>query len=147
MDAMHAALRAKRAGMKTGGLLHEQAETPDMEMKEEQGVDLKSLVASLSDEQKSELMEMLSGDEAETPATEIEKGAASSEEKKGLRAKVAKDEAMAAEDNEPTEETDEAMVNGDRVVMAKMNKGVPPKGLGERAKMAAVERLKAKGKV
>jgi hypothetical protein len=39
------------------------------------------------------------------------------------------------------------MINGDSVVKNKMAKGVPPKGLAERAKMYAMERMKAKGKV
>lgn len=142
MDAMRAALKQKRMGGQKGmGLMHEAEEPAAMEQKEEQGVDLEALVAQLSPEQKSELMEMLQGDETEageeTSAVEIEKGAASSNEKARIQEKMSE---------EPTEDTDQAMLDGDRATMQRMEKGIQPTGLGQRAKMAAAQRMKARGK-
>jgi len=142
MDAMRAALKQKRMGGQKGmGLMHEAEEPAAMEQKEEQGLDLQSLVAQLSPEQKSELMEMLKGDEPEageeTSTMAIEKGAASSAEKARIQEKMSE---------EPSEDTDMAMLDGDRATVQRMEKGIAPTGLGQRAKMAAAERLKAKGK-
>lgn len=148
MDAMRLALKQKRMGSdhKGMGLMHEHEDEEHPahhEAKEEKGLDLHSLVASLSPEQKSELMEMLSSEEGEegseeTSSVAIQKGAASSEEKARIHEKMS---------SEPSEDTDLAMLDGDRATMHRVDKGVAPTGLGQRAKMAAAQRLKAKGKV
>lgn len=135
MDAMHAAVKSRRA--QKPGLMEE----PEGEA-QESGGGMAELLAKLSPEQKEELKGLLADDEgSEEQAVEgskIAKGAASSEEKSQINKK------MQEESGDESDDIQLSMVDRRH---ADMPEGTKPKNLGERAKMAAAQRLRAKGKI
>src|ERR1044072_195974 len=100
MDAMHAAIKQKRS-KESYGLMGDEA-APEHESKESSG--MAKLCASLSPGQKQEQLQLLREDQegGEEPAGgDVAKGQPTSEDKARSERKMA---------DEPTEETDEAML-------------------------------------
>lgn len=128
MDAMKDALKSKRMG----GLLVAE-ETSPMQM----------LVAKLSPEDKEELMSLLQAGQESTSAEAIEDGAPTSEEKGKIEAKIM------ADGGDEMGEDDSDDIQASMVDSRFKNAGddIEPRNLGERAKLYAAKRLKAKGKM
>jgi hypothetical protein len=144
MSAMMDAIKQKRGG--APALAIEAAPTDDGGG--DQNQDLKALVASLSDDQKSQLMDMLSQDAGdETSASDIEKGAPSDEEHSKIAAKMADDSAEDDGDDDSSEmdEIGKSMLSSSDIAQA--GNGRQPRNLGERVRMNLAEKLKAKGKI
>jgi hypothetical protein len=139
MDAMHAAIKAKRSGQK----LYAESPTDPEEAgesvaEESQETGMEELVAKLSPEQKQELMEILQNDSVD--ATAIEKGGPSAEEKSKISAKMSEPDPS----NDNSDDIDMSMISSrDK----NMDPQIQPRNLGERARMAAAQRLKSKGKL
>lgn len=136
MDAMHAAIKAKRKGQ-TPGLLNESyEEAPAEESQESSG--MAAMVAKLSPEQKEELKTLLAQESGEgSSSVAVEKGEPSSNEKAKIDQKMAE-----GEEGAPSEETDDIMLDG-----ARPQPGRKATNLGQRAMQYAQERKKSKGKV
>jgi hypothetical protein len=115
---------------------------PDDQAPSEEGKDLTALVAALSDDEKAQLLALLTGEER---SLEISKGDASTEEQGKVDQAIAREDANNASDDEPDSD-DIAMSMIDRKdMLADPNK--KPMNLGERARMQAASKLKQKGKL
>jgi hypothetical protein len=128
------------------GLMSE-GDAPDEMATEEQGSGMAELLAKLSPDQKQELMGLLAQDQdagGETPATQVEKGAPTSDEKSKIGGKIAVDEAADAEGDDESDDIQMGMLD-QRSKNASAD--AQPRNLGERARMAAAQKLKAKGKL
>lgn len=141
MDAMHAAVKSRRA--QKPGLMDERPDETQDEGGNPQsgGGGMAELLAKLSPEQKEELKSLLAedgGDEQSVEGSAIAKGAASSEEKSKINQKM---------QEEPNDESDDIQLSMVDRRHADMPEGVKPKSLGERAKMDAAKRLRSKGKI
>lgn len=100
------------------------------------GNDMQPLLDSLNDEQKKALYQLLEaelegGEMDESSGADIAAGKPGMGEKKAIKQKMAQ---------EPTEDTDEMMLQTGKVSIGK------PRNLGERAMLAAQERMKSRGK-
>lgn len=113
------------------------------------GADLHALIAGLSHEEKSNLQQILSEDMGN--ASEITKGAPSSEEHKKIGEAIGKENEMNA-----AEEGEEEIENADSDAIGKSmldsrdmgsNPITEPRNLGERMRMSVTNKLKAKGKL
>ncbi len=139
MDAMHSAVKAKRFSQQKPGLMEresEPAEPMEQPEQETQGSGMSELVAKLSPEQKQELMTLLGGEQSENhSSSSVERGAPTSEEKARI------DEKM-KQPQEGDDSIDSVMVDS-RDMNAPERK---PRGLGDRARLDAAKRLKAKGR-
>lgn len=149
-NAMLAAIKNKRKGAMAEG--DHQDATHMSQHADDKQKDLHGLVASLSDDEKGKLKQILnSGSEQ---ATKVQKGEASSEEQGKIEAQMHAENA----ENEAAEH-DDALKHGDvdsdgiqksmldSKYMSPDMHNMKPRNLGERAKMYAAKNLKAKGKI
>lgn len=135
MDSMLSAIRSKRGA---GAMEGKEA----MDGKPHAGGEMKSLVDSLDEGQKQELLALLGGSQQEPSKIEIEieKGGPTDAEKKIIEKKAMSEQEM------PESESDEiALSMIDRDSLRKAEGNVKPRGLGDRAKMAMAQKLKEKG--
>lgn len=146
MKSMVEAIRSKRMSM--GG-------SDKMEpVQDEQGSHMQSLVDSLDEHQKQELLGLLQSSSGKD-AAEIQKGAPGPGERKEISQKAKQEAAQEGESPEvEQQEKDElgdtddiAMGMVDRGAFKKVEDGARPRNLGERVKMEIAKNLKAKGKV
>lgn len=142
MDAMYSAIKGRR-----GGLLNDEEENAHQEKADVQGpkgMDMKSLVSALSDDQKMQLLKMLvSGSEAreEAPtkmtAQSIEKGGMGPGEEEELE-----EASELGGEHESEDEIAESMLSsGDKY---RAQRGDSPRNLGERMKFGLASKLKNK---
>jgi hypothetical protein len=135
MDSMLSAIRSKRGA---GAMDGKEA----MEGKPQAGGEMKSLVDSLDEGQKQELLALLGGSQQEPSKIEIEieKGGPTDAEKKMIEKRAMSEQEM------PESESDEVALSMiDRDSLRKAEGNVKPRGLGDRAKMAMAQKLKEKG--
>jgi len=105
-------------------------------------MDLKGLVSALSDDQKQELMGLLSGDESGgSDVSEIAKGAPSDQERSKIDAK------MSEEPSEEDESDEIGMSMLSSADMAQAGVERPSRSLGDRVRMNMASKLKSKGKL
>ncbi len=131
MDSMMSAIKARRGAQPT--------QMPEQEAPQEEGMGMQDLVMQLSPEQKQELMGLLT-QESSGDTTGIEKGAPASGETAEIDQKM--------NDQDMGDESDEVQMGMlDRNSLQKAEMGVKPRGLGDRAKMMAAQKLKSKGKI
>jgi phage repressor protein C with HTH and peptisase S24 domain len=143
MDAMHAAIKAKRSG-KLSGLLG--GEEPAQPTEAESG--MAELVAKLSPEQKHELFELL---KAEAPTAEgAEQGEEADKEydpqNPSQEEKGAIDEEMSAGEGDDSESDNIAMSMIDSKAK-NASDDMKPRNLGERVRFEMAKKLKAKNKI
>lgn len=140
MDAMYSAIKGRR-----GGLLNDQEENagqemPEMPQQKKEGGDLKSLVSSLSDDQKMQLLGILMKDQGMgNTKVEIEKGGMGP----GEEAELADESDLEGEGHESEEQIAESMLSSADKMRA--SQGAAPRNLGERMKMGLANKLKKKG--
>lgn len=148
MSAMMAAIKKRKMGGDIGdhgGSTHQSMHADDKQK------DLHGLVASLSEDEKGKLKHILSNDGSRAMA--IQKGEPSSEEQGKIEESIAEENQENALDTQHNQErhpedSDEiAMSMLDHKSIAAAGTGQKPRNLGERARMAGAEKLKAKGKL
>lgn len=104
---------------------------------------MKSLIDSLDDNQKQELMALLSNEIA-MKNNDVEKGAPTGNERQIIEKKAS--EEAEQEGEMPEQESDEiALSMIDRNSLKKAESNAKPLGLGDRARMAMAQKLKSKG--
>lgn len=138
MDGMYSAIKSRR-----GGLINDHEENahqlPEEKPKGNGGLNMESLVAALSDQQKSQLLSLLVGGEkqggAKTPESIEEGGMGPGEE--------ADIEASLGEGHESEAEIAEGMISSSDKMRAE--RGDKPRNLGERMKFDLASKQK-KGK-
>lgn len=154
MDPMHAAIKKRR------GLIgdHQSMSHPSQHVDEQPadqpqgGKDLHGIVASLNDSEKSQLKNILSGDNTQA----IQKGGPSSEE----RGKIAQESSKQNQMQDMEDMSDDRgnavdPIDSDEIAKSMldsrhMGSNAPtgkPRNLGERMKMGIASKLKAKGKI
>jgi hypothetical protein len=143
MNAMKDAIRAKRLGEEPKGLMSESLAVAKEEP-EQEGKSLNDLVATLSDDDKKQLMLLLKQDMAPQGAKEIANGAPSSEEQMIVDEKATIEGAEGDEDQ--TDEIGKSMLET-RFKNQNANSNQAPRNLGERVQMSIRDRLKGKGKI
>lgn len=112
---------------------------------EDQQLDLESLVAALTPEQKMELMGLLEQGGEQDPMA-VEKGEPTAEERQKIEAQMADDDGGGAD--EPSQDSDEiAMGMLDPRQQQGGGMDAKPRNLGERMRMGLANKLKAKGKI
>lgn len=140
MDALYSAIKSRR-----GGLLNDDEENAHQEPAPQKGggMDMKSLVSALSDDQKMQLLKMLvSGDgDKEAPskmtAQSIEKGGMGPGEEEELE-----EASDLGGEHESEEEIAESLLSsGDKY---RADRGDKPRNLGERMKFGLASKLKQK---
>lgn len=140
MNPMADAIRKKRAGS---------VDMSTPEAPEQAGSkNLLGLVASMSDEDRATLKDILAASEG-AKSSDIEKGAAGKDEQMAVAGKMAEDSAEhEAEEGEEPVDSDEI---GRSMLDSRLAKGVPegaqPRGLSDRVKFGIADKLKAKGKL
>jgi hypothetical protein len=134
MNSMFDAIRAKRQG----GLIKEDAPEMPAKQPEGEGAGLKDLVTALSDEQKQELLALLSQDMSGTAPEKIQQGDPSSEEKAEIEAQIAQEE-------EPDEKTESGGMEDE---FLKQNPASSAgNSLGDKVRNMILEKRKQKGKM
>lgn len=139
MDAMYSAIKGRR-----GGLLNDAEENAGQEMPQpapqKKDGDLKSLVSSLSDDQKMQLLGILMKDQGMgNTKVEIEKGGMGP----GEEAELADESDLEGDEQESEEDIAESMLSSADKMRAAQ--GAKPRNLGERMKMNLASKLKKKG--
>lgn len=137
-NSMLSAIQARRGGAG--------APSPEMPQRqaqggEEQGEGMTDLVGMLNPDQKSELLQLLT--QEQEGGDDIQKGGASSNEKREIAAKASESGSGLSED----ESDDIALGMVDRGTSQRLDAGAKPRELGDRAKMYAAKKLKGKGKL
>lgn len=147
MDPMRAALAQKRKMSSPPPDMDEGYEDQKQTPESGENGGLKQLVASLSDDQKNELMSLLKAETTDESA-DIAKGEPSQDERQAIDAQMAKDDAeSAAEDKGEADESDDiAMSMLDHNSM-NAQPGTQPRNLSERVKMSLASKLRSKGKI
>lgn len=143
MNPMSDAIRKKRSGSVDMNI-------PDAP--EESGSkNLLGLVASMSDEDRAKLKDILAASEGSNEA-DVEKGAPTKGEHAAIHEKMEADseEHEAEENSEPGQEASSDEI-GRSMLDSRFNKGTPegmqPRGLSDRVKFGIADKLKAKGKL
>lgn len=142
MDAMYSAIKGRR-----GGLLNDSEENADQmtdEKPSKGGVDIKSLVSVLSEDQKMQLLKMLvsgSKDSEQAPtkmnAQSIEKGGMGPGEEEELEEATN----LGGEHESEDEIAESLLSSGDKY---RAERGDNPRNLGERMKFGLASKLKNK---
>jgi len=141
MDSMYSAIKGRRGGLMGGAgpemvMMDEEASEPSQGA----GMDMKSLVGALSDDQKMQLLKLLvgsSGGDKMAPKSPIEEGGQSPGEEDDL-------EASLGEGHESEDEIAENLLaSSDR---SRSEAGDKPRNLSERMRFGLAKKLKNKGK-
>lgn len=138
MDGMHGALKQRR-----GGLLNDMEENAhQMPEKEQSGEEMKSLVMSLSDDQKQELLGILEADVSQGPgdAMSIQRGGAGPGER--IDVAMESDGYDLGGDHESEEEIGESLMSSADKMRA--DQGVSGRNLGERVRINLAKKQKNK---
>lgn len=142
MDSMLSAIKQRRGGGRQMGMGEEMPAQGASMQEQSAAPDMQGLVASLSPEQKQELLMLLSQPQQ---GEGIEKGAPSSEETAAINEEMQAGESDAQAGSEQSDEIAKSML--DRNSLEKAEAGTKPRGLGDRAKMYMAKKLKGKGKI
>lgn len=140
MNPMQSAIKGKRM---MGKEMPQEEAPPDQAGGQE--LDLESLVAALSPEQKTELMGLIQ--ESDQDPMAVEKGEPTSEETGKIEAQMSDDGGEGAD--EPASEDSDEIAMGMLDNRQKSGGGMDakPRNLGERMRQGLATQLKAKGKI
>jgi hypothetical protein len=147
MDSMLGAIKARRQGSQSAGMMDSGQESDMGGGEQAPGAEMQGLVAQLSPEQKTHLLELLV---QEAKGSEgVDKGEASGAERAEVAAQAAEDQESEADGSELSgDESDDIAMSMVDPRAKQMAEGQgQPRNLSERAKMSMASKLKSKGKL